>query len=175
MKQKTRHKTTVTDEIIEEVQELAEQGFNNILISQSLSIALSTLSQNKKLKESIQRGKLILAKKVTASILNTLEANPTNHQLLVKRLCLFTPIVEIIKPSNAKEALNNLAAATQQYADGAINESQLRTIEAVSNSYVKGFEITELEERIEALEATGSQTQEDINAISAAIGDALPD
>lgn len=149
---KTRHKTTVTKEIIQEVQNLAEQGFNNILISQSLGIAATTLSTNNKLKEAIQRGKLELSKKVTASILETLEANPTNQQLLVKRLCLFTPLVKIKKPTTAKEALDNLATATKQYADGAINESQPRTIEAVSNSYGKGYEITELEERISKLE-----------------------
>jgi hypothetical protein len=152
MKQKTRHKTTVTKQIIQEVQELAEQGFNNILISQSLNIALSTLSQNKELKESIQRGKMVLAKKVTSSILETLENTPTNQQMLVKRLCLFTPMVAIKKPTNAKDALNNLSVATQQFADGEINESQLRTIEAVSNSFVKGYELTELEERVSKLE-----------------------
>lgn len=152
MKQKPRHKTTITEQIIQQVQELSEQGFNNILISQSLNIATQTLSTNRELKEAIQRGKLELSKKVTASILKTLEANPTNQQLLVKRLCLFTPIVEITKPSNAKDALNNLATATKQYADGAINESQLRTIEAVSNSYAKVYEVTELEDRIVALE-----------------------
>jgi hypothetical protein len=151
-KQKTRHKTQVTEEIILQVQELAEQGFNNILISQSLGIAVTTLSTNTKLKEAIHRGKLELSKKVTTSILESLESNPTNQQLLVKRLCLFTPLVNIKKPSNAKEALDNLATATKQYADGVINESQLRTIEAVSNSYTKAYEVTELEERITKLE-----------------------
>ena len=107
MKQKTRHKTTVTDEIIKEEGVFAEQGFNNILISQSLNIATQTLSTNKELKEAIQRGKLALAKKVTDSILDTLQSNPTNQQLLVKRLCLFTPIVDIEKPGNAEIALSN--------------------------------------------------------------------
>ena len=152
MDKKTRTKTTVTKEILQEVEALAKQGFNNILISQSLNIAVSTLSTNTKLKEAIHRGKLELAKKVTSTILDTLEANPTNQQLLIKRLCLFTPIVEISKPTNAKEALDNLAAATKQYADGVINDNQLRTIEAVSNSYTKGYEVTELEDRITALE-----------------------
>ncbi len=152
MKQKPRHKTTVTDEIIQEVQELAEQGFNNILIGQSMNIATQTLSTNKELKEAIQRGKLSLSKKITASILDTLENTPTNQQMLVKRLCLFTPIVDIKKPTNVKEALHNLSVATYQYAQGQINESQIKTIEAVSNSYVKGYEITELEKRITKLE-----------------------
>jgi len=149
---KTRHKTQVTEEIILQVQELAKQGFNNILISQSLGIAVTTLSTNIKLKEAIHKGKLELSKKVTTSILESLESNPTNQQLLVKRLCLFTPLVNIKKPTTAKEALDNLATATKQYADGLINESQLRTIEAVSNSYTKGYEVTELEDRITALE-----------------------
>ena len=152
MERKARHKTTITEEIIQEVQDLATQGFTNILISQSLGIAVTTLSTNKELKEAIHKGKLELSKKVTASILETLEANPTNQQLLVKRLCLFTPLIKIKKPTTAKQALDNLATATKQYADGLINESQLRTIEAVSNSYSKGYEVVELEERITALE-----------------------
>ncbi len=131
---------------------LSEQGFNNILIGQALNIAVETLSKNIQLRQAIQRGKMILAKKVTSSILETLEDTPTNQQMLVKRLCLFTPMVDITKPTNAKGALNNLAEATKQYADGAINESQLRTIEAVSNSYTKGYELTELEKRITTLE-----------------------
>ncbi|MCK5537700.1 MAG: hypothetical protein KAI79_12810, partial [Bacteroidales bacterium] len=137
---------------IQEVQELAKQGFNNVMISQSLNIGRQTLSTNKELKDSIQRGRLDLAKQVTQSVLNGLETNPTTQQMLVKRLCLFTPIVEIKKPTNANDALSNLATATKQYTDGLINESQLRTIEAVSNSYVKAYEITELETRITKLE-----------------------
>jgi hypothetical protein len=152
MKQKTRHKTTITDEIIQEVRELAEQGFNNVMISQSLNIGRQTLSTNKDLKDSIQRGRLDLAKQVTQSVLDNLEINPTTQQMLVKRLCLFSPLIEIKKPTNADDALSNLAAATKAYANGEINESQLRTIEAVSNSYVKSYEVTSLEERITALE-----------------------
>ncbi len=145
-------KTTITQHIIDEVQQLAEQGLNNVMISQALDLGVETLSRNKQLKQAIQKGKMILAKRVTASILETLEDTPANQQLLVKRLGLFNPIIEIKKPTSAKEALENLAEVTRQFADGQINESQLRTIEAVSNSFVKGFEITELEQRITALE-----------------------
>ena len=152
MKHKTRHKTTVTKQIIQEVQELAKQGFNNVMISQSLNIGRQTLSTNKDLKDSIQKGRLDLAKQVTQSVLDSLETNPTNQQMLVKRLCLFNPLINIKKPTNADDALSNLAEATKSYANGEINESQLRTIEAVSNSYVKSYEVTELEERITALE-----------------------
>jgi len=152
MKNESRHKTKVTKKLLTQVEQLAENGFNNIQISQSLKIATTTLSTNKELKESIQRGKEKLAKKVTSSILETLEKNPTNQQMLVKRLCLFSPVVNIKKPKNANEALENLSNATKQYADGLINESQLRTIEAVSNSYIKSYETAELEERIKKLE-----------------------
>jgi len=152
MSKKTRTKTTITKAIVSEVEELAKQGFNNILIGQSLNIATQTLSTNIELKEAIQRGKLELAKQVTSTILEALSINATNQQFLVKRLGLFTPAINIKKPTNAKEALENLANATKQFADGAISESQLRTIEAVSNSFTKSYEITELEDRITALE-----------------------
>ena len=104
------------------------------------------------MKDSIQRGRLDLAKQVTQSVLDNLETNPTTQQMLVKRLCLFNPLIEIKKPTNADDALSNLAVATKSYANGEINESQLRTIEAVSNSYSKGYEVVELEDRIIALE-----------------------
>ncbi len=152
MKQNTRTKTAITDKIIREVETLAEKGFNNIMIAQSLNIGVETLSRNEQLKQSIQRGKRTLAQKVTETILDNLENTPTNQQMLVKRLCLFTPFVDIQKPTNAKEALDNLALAIKAYANGEINESQLRTIEAVSNSYAKVYEVTELEQRIKVLE-----------------------
>ena len=152
MKQKTRHKTTVTDKLIEQAGDLASQGFNNIMIAQVLSISAGTLSRNTQLTQSLQLGRLELAKRITETVLDTLIDNPTMQQTLVKRLCLFNPVVEIVKPTTAKQALANLATATKQYADGLINESQLRTIEAVSNSYVKGHEVTDLEARIQKLE-----------------------
>ena len=148
----TRTKTTITPELLKQVEELSAQGFNNKMIAQSLLISTDVLSRNKQLKQSIQMGRLVLSKQVTQTVLDTLESNPTNMQMLVKRLCLFNPTINIKKPTNADEALNNLATATKAYANGEINESQLRTIEAVSNSYVKSYEVTSLEERITALE-----------------------
>ncbi len=147
-----RTKTTITTEIIERVYQLAATGFNNIQIGRSLNLAVQTLSQNKDVKEAIQRGKLELSYKVTQSVLDTLEQNPTTQQLLIKRLCLFNPIIEIKKPASAKDAIENLAAATKLYAKGEINESQLKTIEAVCNSYAKVTEIIDLESRLSKLE-----------------------
>jgi Holliday junction resolvasome RuvABC endonuclease subunit len=147
-----RHKTTITTDLLNQVEELSSQGFNNVMISQSLNIGRQTLSTNKDLKDSIQRGRLTLSKQVTQTVLNTLEANPTNMQMLVKRLCLFSPPIDIKKPTSSADALANLAAATKQYSDGLINESQLRTIEAVSNSYIKAKDMTDVEQRLAEIE-----------------------
>ncbi len=144
-------RTTITDKIITQCKDLSSQGFSNIMISKSLNIAIATLSKNRKLVQSIQEGKQDLATRVTKSILDSLDESQ-DRLFIAKRLNLFNPQINIKKPSNAKEALNNLSTAIKQYADGEINESQLRTIEAVTNSYVKAYEATELEERIQALE-----------------------
>ena len=144
-------RTTITDEIIEECKKLAEQGFSNVMISKALNVGVVTLSKNRKIVKAIQEGKRDLAEKVTQSILNSL--NETQHTLFIaKRLNLFNPQINIKKPSNAREALDNLSTAIKQYADGEINESQLRTIEAVSNSYIKGYEFSEFEERLQGIE-----------------------
>jgi len=148
----TKTKTVITNEILEEVETLSAQGFNNIQIGQSLNIARQTLSTNKELKDSIQRGRLELSQKVTQTVLDTLDITPSNQQLLIKRLCLFTPIVPIVKPTTVKQALENLAIATKAYANGEINESQLRTVEAVCNSFIKAYEVINLEERLTVVE-----------------------
>ena len=147
-----RHKTTVTPKLLQQVEELASQGFNNKMISQSLLVSTDALSRNKQLKQSIQNGRLILSKKITKTVLDTLEDNPTNQQMLVKRLCLFNPLINIKRPKTSEDALSNLAAATKAYANGEINESQLRTIEAVSNSFVKANDLTEQAKRLDEIE-----------------------
>ena len=146
-------KTTITPELCDRVEKLAAKGFNNAMIAQALRIGKETLSRNTQLKQAVQSGKLTLSKQITETVLATLEDNPAMQALLIKRLCLFNPIVNIKRPTNEKDALQNIAAATKAYANGEINESQLRTIEAVSNSYLKGSEVVLLEERIAALEA----------------------
>ena len=149
---KPRSKTTITKEIIQQVEELAKQGFNNILISKSLGIARQTLSTNKELKDSIQRGKLDLAREVSQTVLDTLFEDNSMKQLLVKRLGLFNRTIDIKTPTNAKDALNNLSKATKQYSEGLISESQLKTLEAVSNSYIKGHDNITFEDRLTAIE-----------------------
>ena len=148
----TRTKTKINDEILLRVEELASKGFNNILISQSLDIGITTLSRNPQLKQSIQRGKLTLSEKITQTVLDSLDEDSSMKQLLVKRLCLFNPIVDIKKPTDAKDALENIGKAIKLYADGKINESQLRSLEATNNSFLKGFDIVEIEARVAALE-----------------------
>jgi len=144
-------RTTITDEIINECQRLASMGFSNVMISNALGIAASTLSKNRKLVKAIQEGKRELAEKVTQTILENI-GETQNATFVAKRLNLFNPQINIKKPKDAKEALDNLSIAIKQYADGEINESQLRTIEAVSNSYIKGYEFAEFEERLKRLE-----------------------
>ncbi len=101
--------------------------------------------------KAIQEGKQELAEIITKSILDNLDETQ-DRLFIAKRLNLFNPQINIIRATNAEEALSNLSQAIKQYADGEINESQLRTIEAVTNSFIKGFEVTELEKRLERLE-----------------------
>ena len=149
---KPRTKTTITPEIIEKVEELAKKGLNNIMIAQSLGMEVTTLSRNSKLKQAIQNGKLELALEVSQTILDTLYDDNSMKALLVKRLGLFNKTIDIKKPNNAKDAISNLSDATKQYSEGFISESQLRTIQAVSNSYIKAHDSITLEERLTKIE-----------------------
>ena len=130
------------------------------MIAKALNIGDGTLSRNKQLKQVIQDGRTELAEKVTQSILESLDDSQT-RLFISKRLKLFNPQICITKPTTAAEALDNLSTAIKQYADGEINESQLRTIEAISNSYIKGCDFIEFEKRLESLEATIGATKND--------------
>ena len=144
-------RTTITDEILQQCRELASNGFTNQQIALALNVSTITLSKNRKLVQSIQEGKLELAKTITKSILANLDENQ-DRLFIAKRLNLFSPQINIKKATTAKEALENLSTAIKQFGDGEINESQLRTLEATTNSFIKGFEVVEIEERLKKLE-----------------------
>jgi len=144
-------RTTITDEILQQCKELASTGLTNKQIALAINISAITLSKNRKLVKSIQDGKLELAKTITKSILANLDENQ-DRLFIAKRLNLFSPQINIKKATTAKEALENLSTAIKQFGDGEINESQLRTLEATTNSFIKGFEVLEIEERLKKLE-----------------------
>lgn len=141
----------ITQALLDEAKALSSTGLNNIQVAECLSLSVCTLSRNKELSKFIREGKLELSKRVTETILDNLD-NDKDRLFLAKRLNLFSPHINIIKPTNSKEALNNLSIALKQFADGSINESQLRTVEAVVNSFIRGYDYVELEDRIKRLE-----------------------
>ena len=149
-----RTKTQITDEILQQVKEHAAHGLSNREISQIMNIGVSTLSRNQKLKQVIQRGRAELSERIARDVLESFYDNPSLQVLLVKRLGLFQREINIPKPKDAKQALDNLATATKLYADNQISESQLKTIEAVSNSYIRGTQLTDIEERLQRIENT---------------------
>ena len=134
------------------VEELSYKGFINKDIATSLNISQSKLYADKKIMESIHNGRERLKDDVSQKFYDSLSDSPQNLQFLVKRLGLFNCPIRITKPSNTKNALGNLANAIVQYSDGTITESQIKTIEATLNSFIKGYDATVLEERIVALE-----------------------
>lgn len=137
---------------IERSKDLASKGYSTRDIAKALGIGKTSLYKCKAIVDAIHRGHIELKAKVSQSFLENLAENPQHQQLLIKRLGLFNPSVNITKPTTAKEALKALSDAIEQYSEGAINESQLKTLEATLNSYVRGYEVTEIEARLKALE-----------------------
>ncbi len=131
---------------------LSEKGYNTIDIARALGISKAGLYKRVDLMDAIHKGHISLKKKVSEAFLDSLADNPANQQMLVKRLGLFNQHIDITRPTDAKSALDNLSRAMKQYSEGEVSESQLRTIEAVLNSYIKGYELTQLEERLQVLE-----------------------
>ncbi len=137
---------------LEEAERLSECGYSNTDIAKALCISPAKLYADKEIVEAIHKGHAALKAKVSEAFMESLAASPANQQMLVRRLGLFNQHINIDRPTDAKSALDTLSKAVKQYSNGDISESQLRTLEAVLNSYVKGYEITTLEDRINALE-----------------------
>ncbi|WP_415405906.1 hypothetical protein ACLHDG_09065 [Sulfurovum sp. CS9] len=137
---------------LSEAEELAAKGYSNKDIAVALGVSMAQVYKKVEILEAIHKGHATLKATVSEAFLDSLATNPGNQQMLVKRLGLFNQQINITKPTDAKSALKTLSSAVKQYSDGEISESQLRTLEAVLNSYIKGHEITELEDRILKLE-----------------------
>ena len=105
------------------------------------------------LKEVIQLGYDSLRAKISKEVIAAAtDGGQQDRALLVKRLRLFETSIEIKKPESMKDIKELLADALVLYADNQISDNKLRAFEAACNSYAKLVELSDLEERVLAIE-----------------------
>jgi len=131
---------------------MAELGLQNRAIAEACGLGISTLSRNRRIKQSIQRGRDTARRKVMETLSTMAEADAPTTFRLAKELGCFTRGIDCKKPQSPKDALELLAETIQRYAKGELDANQAKTIEALVGRYVATNEKVELEARLSRIE-----------------------
>lgn len=152
----------ITEEMLSECERLASLGLNEKQISESLGMAYSSFQLYKlRFRESLKNGRASLRERITGKVLEGID-NQDNTLLIftAKRLNLFQPSMNAPKaPKTAQEAVIELSRIYKAVAEGSISETYGEKLALLIEKVAKGIEVSELEERITALEEAANESK----------------
>lgn len=148
-------KTKVNDESINQCRELAKAGFTDKQIWETLNISKSLFYANLELMDTIKKSRNELRQELSKSLLaNAVDLkNPTIQIFLAKRLKLFDDTFDSITLNNSKDVLKVTGELFTALANSTISEDKANQLKSILESYMKAYELNNLEERITALES----------------------
>lgn len=157
--------------MISTASKLAQSGFNNKSIYESLNISKSAFYANVDLMDTIKKARSELREDVSNSLLNNANNGDTTSLIfLAKRLNLFSEDMNINlkSPQSALKSLEDVANAN-------ISLEHKNSLKGIISDYIKAYEVIELEARITALENCNNQNSNlSIDDISKAVANGLP-
>lgn len=136
------------------VHELARRGFSVSLIADSIGVARSTVYKQRAIRDTIKKGRAEIQKKVIDDLLERSEADvsATASIFLAKQLKVFDIYFPTSKPKSISQALNKIADVYTAYAGNELDGEKADRLIKYLEIYIKGYEATELERRLTALE-----------------------
>lgn len=144
----------ITDKVIATARKLAMNGLNNMQIHNAIDIHSSRFYRSPELVKVVREARDELRETIAESLIAQVKDRDVTASIyLSKRLNAFDYGVDIPKVTNAREALAALSIVAEAEATGQIDESKSKRLEGIINSFLKGYELVALEERIEALES----------------------
>ncbi len=144
----------ITETMKREVERQAALGFSERQITEAIGISISTWQRNKEHFEySLKKGRSALRERITSALLSKIDENDSTSLIFVcKRLGLFTNSFDATTPNNPKEAMAEMLRIYISLADGTITDSQADKLMGTLQSFIKAYEISELERRVKAIE-----------------------
>ena len=85
-------------------------------------------------------------------MIKAVDKSDTIKIFMAKRLGLFESDIKVKRPTNALEAMKGLSGVIEAVADGTLDQDKARQLQSLYTAYISAYEVTELEERIAALE-----------------------
>jgi hypothetical protein len=145
----------VNKEMIEKAQELSRAGFNNKQIYEVLNISKALFYRSIDLIDPIKDARKELRQNISQSLINNAVDlnNPTVQIFLAKRLKLFDDTFDSISIKKSDDVLKVVADIFKAVSTNTISEDKSKQLLAILDTYIKAYEMNELEKRITELEA----------------------
>lgn len=149
-------KSKLTEQLQKDAVSLALRGYSDKAICNTLQLGYSTLYTKPYLAllEAIKRARNEAKEQILQDLLERSKSDTgaTASIFLAKKLKVFEPVYATAKPKDISEALSRIADIYESVADGTLEADKGDKLVNYLSNYIKAFEISELEERLTALE-----------------------
>ena len=136
------------------VEQLASKGYNVGMICSAVGINRTTAYKNSHIIDTIRKGAELARRKVIDDLMARSESDQSAAAsiFLSKQLKVFDDYFTTSKPKNIKEALNRISTIYDIVSKNELSQEKGDKLVGYLNSYIRSFETSELEKRIQALE-----------------------
>ncbi len=150
---KVATKIVITDEIISQAEQLASKGYSTQLIASSLGIGYSTAkSNNEALKVAIKKGRDEARCTIVDKLLARADESDTALIFLCKNLKVFEDSYITATPKTIDEATQRIADIYGAVSSNELDKDKGDKLVSYLEKYIKAYELSELEKRIEKIE-----------------------
>jgi len=149
----------ITTEMKSETMRLASLGFNEKQISEAIGLNYRTFQDKKEhFLDFLKKGKQELRERITSALLSRIDEQDVTSLIFVsKRLGLFSNSFDATAPNSTQEAMAEMLKIYVSLADGTITETQADKLIGTLQSYVKAYEVSELERRLTIIEERANE------------------
>ena len=146
---------------LDEVYELACKGYNVTMICSAIGITRTTAYNHRDIINTIKKG----ADKAKQDVVDHLMSRSIEDQsaaasiFLAKQLKVFDNYFTTSKPTNIQDALKRIATIYDLVAKSELDQEKADKLVGYLDKYIKAYETSELEKRIEALESYSQSPQ----------------
>lgn len=139
---------------LEALEALASKGYSVTMCCDAIGINRTTAYKHKDIINTIKAGHAKAKQKVIDDLMSRSESDQsaTSSIFLAKQLKVFSVPYTTSTPKTIKEATNRISKIYTDVSRGKLDEEKGNTLVGYLNAYIKAFEVSELEERITALE-----------------------
>ena len=139
---------------LEALEALAARGYNITMCCNAIGISQSKAYKDVQIIQAIKRGHDKARQKVIDDLMARSESDQsaTSSIFLAKQLKVFSTPYPTSTPKTPKEATERISKLYKDVSGSVIDEEKANALVGYLQAYIKSYEVSELEERLTALE-----------------------